>query len=1421
MATIDVVYALHDFGAENEDELSFKSGDKIEVVEKDDEFGDGWWQGHIGNGKVGLFPRDYTTPNPPPGALKAPEIQPSASTSTATSNSTILPSLSEEPEETSPPSPPRGTSHGTSTPQFQLNDQEHKETSTDHQHRPQSTIDPVASRSSISTEPGGEVMKATMTDVQAALDDFDRRSANSRTISFVSERDFTENETDDDHSDLGEGSAGWHKGAREKLAEKAKKALEEAEKMERMIDEQQREHTMNMGLSWQRLVNPPIEVEMSDESEGEDDDDELRRRLGSQSSVDGIAEESEPEEDEDPRSYFRGLAASRTESRHDDDDELDLEDGLKTATRSSFPVAHAEESFPADHSPAQAQSPYQSQQSLARSASPSTTHESSTVNGTPIPASLILLPHSDAQSSVDITTDSTKHHSLTGTSPASTTPPIAQPLEQPQTQTQLHSLSPTTSPLPISSALPISPISMTHGGVECELTNSSSSGPAVPPPMVITTTTPMVTAMETPMATAENNGSGGGSAGPNGSGSGSAGPSMSERKHPSEWGVNEVIEWLKARGFDQDTSDKFIEQEITGDVLLELDANLLKSEIGIMAFGKRVRIANAIAELRRPPSINYDSQSFIGGGSVGGGSIPYTPSSLGFSQHQQHVNGNGSGNGSVGGYTAGTPPPVARALGFGNGHSRGQSMQSSLGSPFSSMAMPMATGQASSLAGGEDTSANADANSVRAGSDSGVVPGKGARRPSQLILSPSDGALNATAAMGEADKDKGALSESELPSAMSMRRRLFGRSHDSGVSSKSSKEHKDRDSISVTGSPLSTASFKIKEELRKSKEADSPKSPKKDKDKERERDKEQEKDQYYQQASSKAEPEAVARPRTKGRKSVDNAGKSSDRLSLFGIGGGKGRKPVPRYSSVEEEPEKEKESAKSSSGISLSRLYGSQNRRSGRSSTGGDISTPRNAEFATSSKSSDKHASMSPPPREPQVLRKRTSSTTTAGTAGQGAGDQSPIGNGNGGPSPVQQRPAASAAASVPSPIPEAEPASSPLGQLKIGQSILEQIGHADHYGWMRKKGDRYNNWKLRYFVLKGPHMYCLRSNSKTETKIKGYINIIGYKVVVDENINPGKYGFRIVHDNDKPHAFSSEEKGAVREWMKAIMKATIGRDYTKAVISSCNIPTIPLVVAQAMNPAPRPPSPTQRAATQRAMRRENPHQLSSRDARVLMGLSNGGEAGKDADEQSRTKLESFFSSQTVNTIEESIKSARQDVPMSESTNGDADGSSVSAGLRPPRPSREFRRASAVSSITTLTQADEQLIEWVNRRLPPHLRIQDPTTGPLLGGLGLLRLAEAIKGRPLSPPVPDSAFPVDNDDDTLDGLFRLFDFLLDNDVKMGSVSINDVRQGKPEKILQLMKALKAWEDKRRTIAESIGKGSVHMGAFMAPVGQRA
>lgn len=71
------------------------------------------------------------------------------------------------------------------------------------------------------------------------------------------------------------------------------------------------------------------------------------------------------------------------------------------------------------------------------------------------------------------------------------------------------------------------------------------------------------------------------------------------------------------------------------------------------------------------------------------------------------------------------------------------------------------------------------------------------------------------------------------------------------------------------------------------------------------------------------------------------------------------------------------------------------------------------------------------------------------------------------------------------------------------------------------------------------------------ETKIKGYLNIAGYKIITDEKVDPGKYGFKLVQENVTTHYFSSEEQLVIREWMKALMKATIDRDYTSMVSSS------------------------------------------------------------------------------------------------------------------------------------------------------------------------------------------------------------------------------------------------------------------------------
>ena len=46
-----------DFQARSSDELTLAKGDRVELMERDDEFGDGWFLGkHMVSGNTGLFP---------------------------------------------------------------------------------------------------------------------------------------------------------------------------------------------------------------------------------------------------------------------------------------------------------------------------------------------------------------------------------------------------------------------------------------------------------------------------------------------------------------------------------------------------------------------------------------------------------------------------------------------------------------------------------------------------------------------------------------------------------------------------------------------------------------------------------------------------------------------------------------------------------------------------------------------------------------------------------------------------------------------------------------------------------------------------------------------------------------------------------------------------------------------------------------------------------------------------------------------------------------------------------------------------------------------------------------------------------------------------------------------------------------------
>ncbi|KAK2593696.1 hypothetical protein QQS21_008604 [Conoideocrella luteorostrata] len=103
----DTLIVIHDFQARSSDELSLSKGDRVELIERDDEFGDGWFLGrHLANDNTGLFPEVYTRPAP----RNVPVIAPSQPLSSVpeTKNHTEVTDIVEAP--TATPSVPKPSS---------------------------------------------------------------------------------------------------------------------------------------------------------------------------------------------------------------------------------------------------------------------------------------------------------------------------------------------------------------------------------------------------------------------------------------------------------------------------------------------------------------------------------------------------------------------------------------------------------------------------------------------------------------------------------------------------------------------------------------------------------------------------------------------------------------------------------------------------------------------------------------------------------------------------------------------------------------------------------------------------------------------------------------------------------------------------------------------------------------------------------------------------------------------------------------------------------------------------------------------------------------------------------------------------------------------------------------------------------------
>ena len=332
-----------------------------------------------------------------------------------------------------------------------------------------------------------------MTDVQKAIEQLGRDDAGddgdgAMSFSFASTRDGanTENsDTDFDFSDYdgtginGNDGEDWHKGARRKLAAKAKRAVEEAEKLESM---------MGNNENGRRAIAPPIEVDFSDESEAEDDAD-LTKSSNFHRNHPHI-----PEEDENVGTDGEATAATEV-TRYSPIETLSTaeifvtpkdETDIPTATKPSFsasqspvptqplpeepeekPLTMEKDIYPSPTSP-----PTTALPNIQRILNRSNTPVREISNGLPSPASVGYI--------------NSKHNSMISSSSA---PGMLVNTLQVQQQQQPNSTSVFTRPASI-------PVSTTVKGRN-----------------------------ETP---------------------------------PMEWNINEVVDWLKSKEFDQDVCDKFI-----------------------------------------------------------------------------------------------------------------------------------------------------------------------------------------------------------------------------------------------------------------------------------------------------------------------------------------------------------------------------------------------------------------------------------------------------------------------------------------------------------------------------------------------------------------------------------------------------------------------------------------------------------------------------------------------------------------------------------------------------------------------------------------------------------------------------------------------------------------------------------------------
>ncbi|KDN38199.1 hypothetical protein K437DRAFT_259489 [Tilletiaria anomala UBC 951] len=1026
----EIVYALHEFEAENADEVSFKAGDAIIVVEKDDAYGDGWWQGTNEKGESGLFPFSYTTYDK---ALALGNKEAVASTNAAAaasaggSSNNINNNANSAGAGLATGGPEVANASGvTADLDSAINELRLSSSS-------------IQNSSSISgTIPGGLPASMFADSAGAQLEGFSKAlgdGGEGPDAAAGGAEDTMSIGADTEEGADGDDEYRLRSAARAALAANAKKSLASAGAQERAEEERRKSAALK---SFQDEERRQRELLLQKDKE---------RSGGAGSAAASLAKKS-------TSVPFAGLEMS---DESDSEGSLgDFADDLGADGSKSYSPLFGNQ-HAAQKKPLQIESQQQQQNGLSSldreeslASAAATAAAAAAALPPPSNSNVILAQQGQQQRSLSPIPSASGHlsASTTGGSISRGSPQLG--ASKDEGEQAVGTLASVSSVEKYSSTNLPRKSSDGHSMRQRSGTFDSSARSATP---------------------------GGGTGAGTGTGttgtpatSVAGGTAVRPSGDPFEWNIEQVVEWARMKGWDEaNVVSKFSEHEISGDVLLEMDANMLK-EIDILAFGTRHKVAVAIRELKK--SVQDEKAGVAAGVGIGR-----------------------------------APSPAYGAAATGAGMQRGSSFSQERGADGGSggaqFDQPMLS--SASLAGSQLLQQQYASSNSAAGNFGIGFPGSGSSQGMRAgVMMDSRNFSNATApplgVAGGFSPDMGAYNGGAVGGGMG----------GGGIGN-------DREVMSDDESASGLRKFGRKRRTVKSSEEQMISAP-------------------------------LGSPRKRESAGSRSVG-AGERTSFFGI------RPRSRHDTGGASGAGASSSAAGSRPFSrfVPKRLGAPNQPDLKSQISGPTGSPQYDAGGDTARRS----------------RLSANSDGVLGSVGPTPGDWGQV----------------------------------PVSPTEVREgSVMSRIRPVDFEGWMKKKGERYNAWKPRYLALKGSDLVILRDPEAD--KIKGYISMKGYKLISDENVNPGKYGFKLLHEHEKPHYFSSEDPIIVRDWMKSLMKATIGRDHSFPVISSYNNATISLKEAQRMNPPPRPPSPTSRARTQKARARENPDQLTAKDAAVLMGLS-------------------------------------------------------------------------------------------------------------------------------------------------------------------------------------------------------------------------